>query len=125
MAAIMLYAMKNPFCAKIFSTSKYSTTTNVHTNGRSWYNGVLVDQIERNSLTFKTVSVTAGKTGWTGKDSGACIVSFATAENGHKYILVTANAYCTNYDPKKHTTYSASMEWARNDMKYLYDTYAK
>lgn len=119
MVGIMMYAMKNPFCAKVLSTKSYRTETNIYTNGITFYNGVLVDQIERKNIIFKTVTVSAGKTGWTGEESGACIVSYAKGQNGHQYILVTANAYAQD------KLYSSSMLDAANDMKAIYDTYAQ
>lgn len=121
MAAIMMYAMKNPFCAKVLSTKSYRTETNVYTSGITFYNGVLVDQIERKNITFKTVDVSAGKTGWTGKESGACIVSYAKGKSGHQYVLVTANAYAAD----EASPYASSMLKAANDMKTIYDAYAQ
>lgn len=113
MAAIMMYAMKNPFCAEVMSAASYRTTTNVYTDGITFYHGLLVTKLENEMpyLNLKNVTVTAGKTGWTGIDSGRCLVSFAEGENGHKYVLVTAKA------PNKNEEVL--------DLEYIYNNFVK
>lgn len=113
MAVIMMYAMENPFCADIMSTLSYRTTTNVYTDGITFYHSLLVTKFENELpyLNLKTVDVTAGKTGWTGKESGRCLVSYAVGENGHKYVLVTAKA------PNKNEEVL--------DLEYIYNNFAK
>lgn len=113
MAAIMMYAMKNPFCADVMSTPSYRTVTNVYTEGITFYHSLLVTRLESElpNLKLKTVDVTAGKTGWTGSESGRCLVSYAVGESGHKYVLVTAKA------PNKNEEML--------DLEYIYNNYAK
>lgn len=92
MAIIMAYAMKNPFCAKVLSSEKFSTTTSKYTDGITFYHDLLVTRFENCPVRFKSVDVFAGKTGYCGKESGYCVVSYAKDDNGHLYVLVTANA---------------------------------
>ncbi len=91
MAAIMTYAMQNPLCAEILSRDVYRTTTNVHPS-ISFYHDLLVTRFEKYPVSFSSVEIVAGKTGWTGNVSGYCVVSYAKGDNGHSYILVTAGA---------------------------------
>ena len=113
MAAIMMYAMQNPFCAEVMSAASYRTVTNAYPDGITFYHSLLVAKFEQELpyLDLKTVDVTAGKTGWTGKESGRCLVSYAVGENGHKYVLVTAKA------PNKNEEVL--------DLEYIYNNYAK
>lgn len=92
MAVIMAYAMKNPFCAKVISSEKYSTTTSKYTDGVTFYHDLLVTRFESCPVRFDSVEVLAGKTGYCGKESGYCVVSYAKGDNGHFYVLVTAKA---------------------------------
>lgn len=97
MAAIMMYAMNNTFCAEVLSAKSYRTTTNVHADGLTFYHGVLVTKLENEfPINLTSSTVTAGKTGWTGDDSGRCLVSYAVGNNGHRYVLVTAKAEAKN-----------------------------
>lgn len=113
MAVIMMYAMKNPFCANVMSTLSYRTVTDVYADGITFYHSLLVTKFEHETpyVNLKTVDVTAGKTGWTGKESGRCLVSYAKGNNGHEYILVTAKA------PNKNEEVL--------DLEYIYNNYAK
>ncbi len=92
MALIMAYAMKNPYCAKILSTEKYSTTTSKYKDGITFYHDLLVTRFESKPVSIKKADVIAGKTGYSGNDSGYCVVSYAKGDDGHFYILVTAKA---------------------------------
>jgi D-alanyl-D-alanine carboxypeptidase (penicillin-binding protein 5/6) len=97
MATIMMYAMQNTFCAEVLSAKSYRTTTNIHSDGLTFYHGVLVTKMENECpIRLTSSTVTAGKSGWTGDDSGRCLVSFATGDNGHRYVLVTAKAVAKN-----------------------------
>ncbi len=112
MAMIMTYAMKNPMCAKVLSTLKYSTATNVSPDGISSYHDLLVTKLQdEHPINTETVSIIAGKTGWTGDDSGRCLVSYAKGDNGHMYVVVTAKAP-NQFDEVK-------------DHENLYNTYVK
>ena len=112
MAAIMMYAMKNPFCADVLSAKSYRTATNYHPDGLTFYHGVLVTKLENEFPINLTASqVIAGKTGWTGDESGRCLVTYATGDNGHRYVLVTAKAPSKNEE--------------LIDLQYILNTYAK
>ena len=103
MAIIMMYAMKNPFCANVLSTVSYRTTTNIYPDGITFYHGLLVTKMENECpINTKTVTITAGKTGWIGEESGHCLVSYATGKDGHVYVLVTAKAPQKNQDIGDH-----------------------
>lgn len=113
MAVIMMYAMQNPYCANVMSTKSYKTVTEVYTDGITFFHSMLVTKFENELpyLNFKCVDVTAGKTGWTGEESGRCLVSYAVGDNGHKYVLVTAGAPNKNEEALDH--------------EYIYNLYAK
>lgn len=113
MAAIMMYAMQNPFCAEVMSAKSYRTVTNAYPDGITFYHTLLVAKFEQELpyTNLKSVNVTAGKTGWTGDESGRCLVSYAVGENGHKYVLVTAKA------PNKNEEVF--------DLEYIYNNFAK
>jgi D-alanyl-D-alanine carboxypeptidase (penicillin-binding protein 5/6) len=103
MAIIMMYAMKNPFCANVLSTVSYRTTTNIYPDGIAFYHGLLVTKMENECpINTKTVTLTAGKTGWIGEESGHCLVSYAKGKDGHVYVLVTAKAPQKNQDIVDH-----------------------
>jgi D-alanyl-D-alanine carboxypeptidase (penicillin-binding protein 5/6) len=103
MAIIMMYAMKNPFCANVLSTVSYRTTTNIYPDGIAFYHGLLVTKMENECpINTKTVTITAGKTGWIGEESGHCLVSYAKGKDGHVYVLVTAKAPQKNQDIVDH-----------------------
>ena len=113
MARIMMYAMQNPFCAEVMSAASYRTVTNAYPDGITFYHSLLVTKFENELpyLNLTSVDVTAGKTGWTGDESGRCLVSYAVGENGHKYVLVTAKA------PNKNEEVL--------DLEYIYNNFAK
>ena len=114
MATIMMYAMQNPYCANVLSAVKYTPSSNFRAGeGCVFYHSFLVTKLENVGISqnLKTVEMVAGKTGWIGKDSGYCLVSYAVGDNGHKYVLVTANA------PNKNEEVL--------DLKYIYENFAK
>ena len=113
MAVIMMYAMQNPYCANVMSAKSYRTVTDVYADGITFFHSMLVTKFENElpHLNFKSVDVTAGKTGWTGDESGRCLVSYAVGDNGHKYVLVTAGAPNKNEEALDH--------------EYIYNLYAK
>ena len=103
MATIMMYAMINPFCAKVFSTEKYQTTTSVYADGITFYHALLVTKMEATNAYPKNVDITAGKTGYT-DEAKYCLVSYARGNDGHTYILVTAKAPIKNEEVIDHKT---------------------
>lgn len=110
MAVIMMYAMKNPFCAEVLSAMSHTNS-----DGTAVYHATLVSRLNNDRAAYKispnTVNVTAAKSGWAGDESGHCLVTFAEGKNGHKYILVTAKA----------ETSALVLE----DMLSIYNDYAK
>ena len=93
MAIIMAYAMKNPFCASVLTTLKYSPSGNFRPgNTYTFWNGFLHNRLSDGNKQPKNAEIIGGKTGWTGKDSGYCIVSYVKGNNGHFYVSVTSKA---------------------------------
>lgn len=95
MAVIMAYAMKNPFCANILTSIKYNPSNNFRPGkGCTFWHSFLHDPKMLNDLRVQpsTAEMLGGKTGWTGKNSGYCIVAYAKGDDGHYYVSVTAKA---------------------------------
>ena len=112
---MMSYAMKNTFCAEILSAYSYRTVNEQFPDGITLYHATLVTRLHNDmagkKISPNTVEVSAAKSGWTGSDSGYCLVSFATGKNGHKYVLVTAKA----------ETVTGTIE----DLLYVYNNFAE
>ena len=91
MATIMTYAMKNTFCANVLSALSHHNC-----DGTAVYHATLVSKLNNDRPAYKispnTAKITAAKSGWTGSDSGHCLVSYAVGNNGHNYVLLTAKA---------------------------------
>ena len=117
MATILNYAMNMSLCRQILTASSY-TAPCTSNKGKSFSynvtNALLVTKLKNEypSSAPKNVTITAGKTGWTGKNSGYCLASYAVAPNGHAYIVVTSQADNSYLDCIK-------------DHTYLYETYVK
>lgn len=113
MAMIMSYAMKNTHCANVLTAKSYVLSKDFRNDGYTYtlYHATLATKFDNLRPTFTTVEVLGAKSGWTGSDSGYCLVSFAEGDNGHKYVLVTANAPTSN-----ESIY---------DMATIYNAYAK
>lgn len=87
-AAIMAYAMENELIAKLLSAASYTTSpTTQHPRGITLYNTALVNMP---TTVYGRVILTAAKTGYT-PEAGNCLASFATGNDGGKYILITAS----------------------------------
>lgn len=111
---MMIYAMKNPFCAKVLTAQSYKLPASFRPdNTYTLYHATLASKFDKlnvkNQLT--SVEVTAAKSGWIGTESGYCLVTYAEGANGHKYVLVTAKA--------------ATSEESIADLVYIYNNYAK
>ena len=107
---MMSYAMKNTFCAEILSAKSYKLPENFRPEDTyTLYHATLASKVDTLRPTLKTSTVTAAKSGWTGSDSGYCLVTYAIGDNGHKYVLVTAKA--------------GTSEESIADMAYIYNTY--
>ncbi|MBQ8408293.1 MAG: D-alanyl-D-alanine carboxypeptidase [Clostridia bacterium] len=111
---MMIYAMKNTFCANILTAKSYKLPDSFRPdNTYTLYHATLASKFDtlgvKNQL--QTVEVTAAKSGWIGSASGHCLVTYAEGDNGHKYVLVTAKA--------------TTSEEAIADLIYIYNNYAK
>lgn len=118
MATILDYAMKMTLCRQILTAKTYEAAcTSDKGKGKTFNyhvkNNLTVKLLEEDfaSSAPKKVTITAGKTGWTGKNSGYCLASYAETADGHAYIVVTSQA----------ESYQACI----NDHAALYDKYVK
>ena len=112
-AMIMEYAMKNTHCANILTAKSHVLSKNFRDKNNTYilYHATLANKLDTLKPKFTTVDLLGAKSGWTGADSGYCLVSYAEGNNGHKYVLVTANAPTSN-----ESIY---------DMANIYNSYAK
>ncbi|MBE6547770.1 MAG: D-alanyl-D-alanine carboxypeptidase [Ruminococcaceae bacterium] len=110
-ATIMSYAMKNTFCAEILTSLKCVPGSHFRPGeGSVFYNALLVHDLGEGQISPDNATIKAGKSGFTDYDtSGQCLVSYAKADNGDEYIVVTSNAPAK---PDRH-----------NDHVFLYETY--
>ena len=97
-AMIMAYAMKNTHCANILTAKSHVLSNNFRNDDYTYtlYHATLATKFDNLRPSFTTVDVLGAKSGWTGSSSGYCLVSYAEGDNGHKYVLVTANAPTSN-----------------------------
>lgn len=97
-AALMACAMDNPLCRQLLSAASYTTAaTEQHPNGITLYSTTFS---RMSTTTFGSVSVVAGKTGYT-EEARFCLASLATRADGREYILVTvggSSKYAPVYD---------------------------
>lgn len=111
-AAIMMYAMKNPHCANVLTAESFTIGSHFRPEEDNTY--TLYNQALHSSKFTQpnTVTVTAAKTGWTEDElSGYCLVSYGKNKEGKAFILVTAGAESTAL--------------RNDDTVKIYDTYAK
>lgn len=99
MAVIMAYALENPLCKEILtSTAAYKLKTNSNTYtlwGPSWYRDRLSSKPN-----LETVKVSGGKTGYI-DESGYCLVSYAVGKSsGKKYVQVVVGEKTPGSDAK-------------------------
>ncbi len=112
MAAIMMYAMKNPHCANVLTAESFTLGSHFRPDSGNTY--TLYNQALHSSKFTQPnkVTVTAAKTGWTEDElSGYCLVSYGKNKEGKAFILVTAGADSTAL--------------RNEDTVKIYDTYAK
>ena len=112
MAAIMMYAMKNPHCANVLTAESFTLGSHFRPDNDNTY--TLYNQALHTSKFTQPgkVTVTAAKTGWTEDElSGYCLVSYGKNKDGKAFILVTAGADSTAL--------------RNEDTVKIYDTYAK
>ena len=92
-AIIMAYAMQNPLCTSVLTSLKYNPSDNFRPDdGCTFWHTFLHNQLSDGNIQPKKADIIGGKTGWTGKDSGYCVVAYAKGDNGHYYVSVTAKA---------------------------------
>jgi len=93
MAVIMAYAMKNPFCANVLTSLSYKPSDNFRPGeGCTFWHAFLHNHLSDGNKQPASAEILGGKTGWTGKTSGYCIVAYAKGDDGHYYVSVTAKA---------------------------------
>lgn len=99
MATILDYAMKMTLCRQILTAKNYEAEcTSDKGKGKTFTyhvkNNLTVKLLEEDfaSSAPTKATITAGKTGWTGKNSGYCLASYAVTADGHAYIVVTSQA---------------------------------
>ena len=93
MAVITAYAMKNTFCANVLTALSYKPSEHFRPGeGCTFWHGFLHNRLNDGAIQPTNATIKGGKTGWTGKDSGYCITSFAQGKNGHTYVVVVAKA---------------------------------
>ena len=113
-ATIMAYAMKMSLCRRILMTQSYSapfTTAAGESKNYFLYHNLIVTQFDKVKPNQpKSVTVVAGKTGFT-DESKYCLVTYAESADGHGYVAVTAEA--------------DSYESCIRDYLTIYNTYAK
>ncbi len=112
MAIMMSYAMRNSFCAEILTAKSHKLAADFREGGPyTLWHATLVQKFDRLKPQLTSTVVKGAKSGWTGDDSGYCLVTYAEGSNGHKYVLVTAKA--------------ETSEGSIADMAYILNEYAK
>lgn len=113
-ALLLNYALKNDVFRRIFTTSEYYTTTDIHPDGITLKSTMFM---QMDSSYFDGGEILGGKTGYT-SEAGLCLASLAEID-GEEYTLVTAGAdgsYATEsfniYDA--FTVYNALSECQNN-----------
>ena len=110
-AIIMAYAMQNPLCSSILTAQAYKPE-----NEKKFYNALFSPECLYTHQP-KKADIIAGKTGWTGNDSGRCIVTYAKGDDGHYYVSVTAKAPSGEYGDR--------WTYATQDLIAIYNEYVK
>ena len=115
-AAIMMYAMKNPHCARIMTAQSLTLGSHFRPNNDGDTYTMYNQALHTSKFTQPNkITVTAAKTGYTGQleddGSGYCFVSYGKTRDGKAFILVTAGA--------------ATVALRNQDTVAIYDKYAK
>ena len=93
MSVITAYAMRNAYCAKVLTCMSYKPSSNFRPGeGCTFWNALLHNRLNDGAIQPSNATIKGGKTGWTGKDSGYCIATFARGKDGKDYVIVTAKA---------------------------------
>lgn len=88
MAAILAYAINNPFCRQVLSTSDYQTSSNDMRPDGMYISSTLSGHLAGQSM--EGVNIIGGKTGFT-DEAGYCLASFAEV-NGKMFVQVYAGS---------------------------------
>lgn len=121
MAAILAYAMNMSLCRQVLTATTYNALCTAE-NGKTFtyyatnYLLVTLMQDKYPGNEPHALTVTAGKTGYAGTNSGYCLATYAVHADGHAYICVTSQAASKSNLP--------GYEAALRDHKWVYDTYA-
>lgn len=113
MAAIMAYAMENPFLRKVISARSYTTVAPVdRADGTlycNWQSGAAADASSE-------ATMFGAKSGYTDK-AGRCLASISKTPDGKEYIIVSAGAFANDQ--------KLGAEQSFADVRYLCDNYIK
>ena len=114
-ASIMAYAMDMQLCRRVLTAESYKAPC-VTADGKqfsyTFYHNLLVKHFEKYQPNQpRDLTVIAGKTGYTGPESGCCLVTYAQGADGNDYIVVTTKA--------------AGYPGCISDYIALYNTYTK
>lgn len=94
-AIIMAYAVQNPFCRSVLCAFSYSDVNEdfrPDIANKIFYHNLLNKHLNGMKTQPQNAEILGGKTGWTGSESGHCVVAYVKGNNGHYYISVTAKA---------------------------------
>lgn len=91
---MMKYAWRNTAFQKILTTQKYKIS-NINLS----FESTLV--LYGDSLSFQGGEIIGGKSGFT-YEAECCLISVAKLDNGHQYMLITANAPGSPIEDHKH-----------------------
>lgn len=120
MAAILAYAMDMSLCRRVLTATTYNAACTADSGKTFTYYAAnyllstLMKKYPGNEP--RSLTITAGKTGYAGSNSGYCLATYAVDASGHAYICVTSQA-------KSDSTLNG-YEAVLRDHKWIYDTYA-
>lgn len=120
MAAILAYAMDMSLCRQVLTATTYNAACTAESGKTFTYYAAnyllstLMKKYPGNEP--RSLTVTAGKTGYAGTNSGYCLVTYAVDDSGHAYICVTSQA--------KTESNLNGYEAVLRDHKWIYDQYA-
>lgn len=101
MAAILSYAMRMSLCRHVLTAASYDAlcTETIGKNAGHSFTYYVTNHFLTTLLTEKypgnkpaSLTITAGKTGYAGNNSGYCLASYAVGADGKAYICVTSQA---------------------------------
>ena len=120
MAAILAYAMDMSLCRRVLTATTYNASCTADSGKTFTYYAAnyllttLMNKYPGNEP--RSLTITAGKTGYAGTNSGYCLATYAVDTTGHAYICVTSQAKAGS----NLNGYAAVLR----DHKWIYDQYA-